>query len=736
MRILNLALILVHLSPACLQSATLPDSVNCSQNLICKLLKTDGLYTFGKELPVPQQEPVLMLRRLKTKNKLRCPRKQDCFPCVQVTLHLDLLESHVLDTDLDGEADKTGQHHRRHNGSTNELLKTHILLLTHGYASSHSVLIEVSLPHFHYQHSRTNGTLRVDCFPIALKGELHIRAFTRPQYQSMPELNYTHFGPSCSLNKPNNNIRLCQVPRLHVTKGLEEVVLHVSDVPAEQHFELWMYLNQTRGHKGIMDTSMSLAGPENVSINVSNVFPCLCLQAWIKGNDSPRTYLCPFTNDTEAWARAWAQSQLELTVYNGTSVSCFLSAPCDLPGELVPCWREDVLACHPLPPQFHVAITPHEIQELPGLRPHPNLCVQVRSKGRIFLQSCPPEETYQLTMQKLLLWETNSSLHALEQGNWVPIADAISTGLVSLEEALNKDMRSGECTQVWFAEDGGTIWACSLEKYLRTHWTLACIVALLGICSLLIVVLLKKDTLKGWLRILKEDYSAGGALPRRHILILHSPDHEGFERLVAALASILTRLQLTVSLELWSHGERDSLGPMQWLHAQRLRVLQEGGAIVLLFSQGAVAGCAEWLGWEQKGRVSHVNPDSSFLATLNCILPDFQAGKARDRYLVACFEELLPVDAIPDLFRSVPVYPLPSQVFNFLLALAGPDVGHEQRIRLKTHARWISKSLEHAVHECQQKAPLGLQQPLLLPLQLRDAQMKVLFSQSPETVTF
>lgn len=75
-------------------------------------------------------------------------------------------------------------------------------------------------------------------------------------------LLWNNIFPCCgyyySIIVDNSDVFSPTVPRLHVTKGLEEVVLHVSDVPAEQHFELWMYLNQTRGHKGIMDTSMSL----------------------------------------------------------------------------------------------------------------------------------------------------------------------------------------------------------------------------------------------------------------------------------------------------------------------------------------------------------------------------------------------------------------------------------------------------------------------------------------------
>uniref|UniRef100_A0A8C6V6S3 Interleukin-17 receptor C n=1 Tax=Naja naja TaxID=35670 RepID=A0A8C6V6S3_NAJNA len=188
-------------------------------------------------------------------------------------------------------------------------------------------------------------------------------------------------------------------------------------------------------------------------------------------------------------------------------------------------------------------------------------------------------------------------------------------------------------------------------------------------------------------------------LQGRQVLILYSPDHEGYERVVGILADALTQLQASVSLELWSRRELGSLGPMQWFHAQQRLVLQEGGVIVLLFSHGAVASCAEWLGWKQSFPRSSFKPDSTFLASLNCVLPDFLAGEARATYIVGCFEELLPVSEIPDFFCSVPVYPLPSQLFGFLLDLAGPRAGHKQRISLKRHAECIHKSLEQAVHE-------------------------------------
>ncbi|XP_054833688.1 interleukin-17 receptor C [Eublepharis macularius] len=716
MHILVLALILVHLPSACLLPENLPDSVSCTQDLGCQLLAGDVLCTQGEAVPMPELDPVLVLTEMKTRTILRCQQEQDCVPCVQVMLHLGL-----LGVKQDGRFGEAGAQPTRHH---KELLRMHVWLSAQTYPSFRCVLMEVWLPR---THNSSLGSLQFDCFPIALSGELRITAFTNPFYESVPVLNHTHYGPNCNWHKAKDNIQLCQVPSLEVFSGAKEAVLQVWDFPVPQPYHLWLYLNQTQGRKGL-NPPKELAGPENVSIPLSKVFPCLCLQIWPKTEDPPRTDLCPFARDTEALARAWAQSQLKLTVVRGT-LSLLLSAPCELPGELVPCWKGDQLACYPLHSRLHLTLTPNEIQEFPGLRPHPNLCVQVRSNRSIRLQSCLQEDLTR-SQQQLLLWETvspqgNSSFCLLEQGSWVPIAQAISTRNTILREALQNDMKSGDCLQVWHSEDSETdmLWACSLQKYSRTHWGLAWMMALLGVCCILLVLLLRKETLKGWLRILNEDYSSGGMLQRRPVLILYSPDNARFERLAGILAAALTQLHLSVSLELWSRAELGSLGPMQWLHAQRQQVLQGGGTIVLLFSHGAVAGCAEWLGWEEKGTLPPVHTDGIFLASLNCVMPDFLAGKARDNYMVACFEELLPVAEIPRLFHSVPIYQLPSQLFSFLLALAGPGVGHEQRNGLRRHVAWIGKSLERAVEECQQKKPSWQHSPLLPP-QPGDAQMK------------
>nr|XP_008103773.1 PREDICTED: interleukin-17 receptor C isoform X1 [Anolis carolinensis] len=733
---LALALVLLYPSSAALQPEAFLDTVSCSDGLSCRLLE-NALCIAGETEPDPETGPVLVLTEMSIRNKLRCQKHRDCILCVQVTLRLGLL-GEKDDTGIESPAQPdrgtsmTSTRLKKHNGKMEEFLQTHVLLSAETYPSSHCAEVEVLIPLGPRDwYNNTLGLLHFDCFPISISGELYVSASTSPPYLSSPVLQLTHFGPDCSWHEAKDALRLCQIPTMEVSVGLEEAVLRVWDIPEGQHFYLWLYLNQTSGLEGLSENVTLLTAPENVSLPISQVFPCLCLQVWPKVedyDDSPRTFLCPFTNSAEALSRAWAKSHLKVKAFRGV-LSCSFSAPCDLPGELVPCWKGEDLACHPLHPQLRKGLIRIELQEFPGLRPHPNLCVQVISKESTYLQSCLQEEIKENShsmRQDLLFWTTldsqgNFSAHVLEQGTWVHIAQAVSTRNGLLKEALQNDLQSGECMLMWQAEDGenGTLWTCSLEKYYRTRWILAWMITLFGLCSILFVLLLKKEALKGWLRLLKEDYGSRGALQGRHVLLLYSPDHVAFERLVGTLAGALTQLQVSVSLELWSRGELASLGPMQWLHAQRQHIMQAGGTVVLLFSPGAVTSCAEWLGWKQ----TDAKPDNTFLASLNCILPDFQTGKTKGRYIVACFEKLLAVNEIPGLFRSVPAYPLPSQLFAFLLALAGPGINYEQRSSLKRHAVWISKSLEHAVKECQQKEASWQYSPLL-PLQSADQQIK------------
>ncbi|NXF48906.1 I17RC protein, partial [Oceanites oceanicus] len=146
------------------------------------------------------------------------------------------------------------------------------------------------------------------------------------------------------------------------------------------------------------------------------------------------------TADAEAWERLWACSRLVLHT-EGQALTCSLSAPCDLPAELVPCWQpEPAGPCQALPGLQQPAMGQGP-QEFGGLQPHPNLCVQSRgslasgwglSAPRPPLADPPtPASPGALPgrADDLLLLEHrgNASLCALERGTCTPLASFAST---------------------------------------------------------------------------------------------------------------------------------------------------------------------------------------------------------------------------------------------------------------------------------------------------------------------
>ncbi|XP_030425603.1 interleukin-17 receptor C isoform X1 [Gopherus evgoodei] len=708
----------------------LPGSVSCSQGLSCRLLEDDVLCSPGAVGLA--SGPVLVPTQMTMESVLHCAAESDCSPCVQVKLQLAVLGPRE-EVAGEGTRDGPGMDALQHQDSGP--LRSWVLLSVRTYPSSRCVAIEVQLPRALAQPSNTVGSMWFHCFEAALRGELHVTSYTSPRYREV--LSQTHRVPDCSWPAAQAAIRQCQVPRLQVSVGTEHVVVQLQDVPVEQNFIVWFYWNQTLELKGLRTER----GTQNFSLPSAQLLPCLCLQVWPDIPDPPRISRCPFTQDPAAWTRLWAQAQLKLHL-TGERLSCSVSVPCVVPAELVPCWRlKRAGPCHELP-HLRQAVTVPSLHEFGTLQSHPNLCVQVWSVGQVQLMQCLQEGAMRGQPADFLLMETrdpqgNMLLCAVERGTCVPLGSStcMGVGVGALEQQLRWDVQSGQCLQVsamggrychthgcrwasngqlspqiWPAEGSlvGTGWACSLEKYLRARWALAWMGVLLSTFCILLLLLLKKENLKGWLKMLKEDYSSGAGLLRgRRILILYSPDHAGFEQLVSTLACALTRLQLVVSMELWSRAELCAIGPMQWFHAQRLRLLQEGGTVVLLFSRGAVAKCTEWLLWKPGELLPQDDPYSAFSASLNCILPDFLAGKAGGRYLVACFEDLLQPADIPELFRSVPIFMLPSQLPTFLLALAGTAAGREQKSGLKKHSLWISDSLQRAIKECQLQEPDG-----------------------------
>ncbi|XP_017357003.1 interleukin-17 receptor C isoform X3 [Cebus imitator] len=664
------------------------DATHCSPGLSCHLWDNDILCLPGDI--VPALGPVLVPTHLQTELVLRCGKETDCDLCVRVAVHLAVhghWEEHEDEKKFGGAADPGLEKPR------NASLQAQVVLSFQAYPTARCVLLEVQVPAALVQFGQSVGSVVYDCFEAALGSEVQIWSYTQPRYEK--KLNLTQQLPDCRGLEVRNSIRSCwALPWLNVSADGDNARL-VLNVSEEQHFSLFLYWKQVQGPPKPW-WQKNLTGPQIITLNHTDLVPCLCIQVWPLELDSFRTNICPFREDPRAHRNLWRAARLRLL----TLQSWRLEALCPLPAEAALCWQAPGGdPCQPLVPPLSWENITVNVLEFPLLEGHPNLCVQqVNSWEKLQLQECLWADSLGPLNDDVLLLETrgpqnNRSLCALEPSGCTSLPSRASTMAARLGEYLLQDLQSGQCLQLW-NDDLGALWACPMDKYSHKRWALVWLACLLFAAALSLFLLLRKDHAKGWLRLLKQDVHKGAAARGRAALLLYSADDSSFERLVGALASALCELPLRVAVDLWSRRELSAQGPVAWFHAQRRQTLQEGGMVVLLFSPGAVALCSEWL---QDGvSVPGANcPHDAFRASLSCVLPDFLQGRASGRYVAACFDRLLRPDAVPALFRTVPVFSLPSQLPDFLGALQRPSAPRPRRLRER--AEQVSRALQPAL---------------------------------------
>ncbi|XP_011915811.1 PREDICTED: interleukin-17 receptor C [Cercocebus atys] len=645
------------------------DATHCSPGLSCHLWDSDILCLPGDIVPAPG--PVLAPTHLQTELVLRCRKETYCDLCVRVAVHLAVhghWEEPEDEEKFGGAADSGVEEPR------NASLQAQVVLSFQAYPTARCVLLEVQVPAALVQFGQSVGSVVYDCFEAALGSEVRIWSYTQPRYEK--ELNLTQQLPDCRGLEVRNSIPSCwALPWLN---GVRDGVGAVSSWCQKGVCPQCLAEGQAHAHGG------DLSRPP---------FP---FQVWPLEPDSVRTNICPFREDPRAHQNLWRAARLRLL----TLQSWLLDAPCSLPAEAALCWQAPGGdPCQPLvPPLSWENVTVDKVLEFPLLKVHPNLCVQVNSWEKLQLQECLWADSLGPLKDDVLLLETrgpqdNRSLCALEPSGCTSLPSKASTRAARLGEYLLQDLQSGQCLQLW-DDDLGALWACPMDKYIHKRWALLWLACLLFAAALSLILLLKKDHAKGWLRLLKQDVRSGAAARGRAALLLYSADDSGFERLVGALASALCQLPLRVAVDLWSRREMSAQGPVAWFHAQRRQTLQEGGVVVLLFSPGAVALCSEWLQDGVSAPGAH-GPHDAFRASLSCVLPDFLQGRAPGRYVGACFDRLLHPDSVPALFRTVPVFSLPSQLPDFLGALQQPRAPRPGR--LQERAEQVSRALQPAL---------------------------------------
>ncbi|XP_035511754.1 uncharacterized protein wu:fl23c11 [Morone saxatilis] len=380
-------------------------------------------------------------------------------------------------------------------------------------------------------------------------------------------------------------------------------------------------------------------GKKERVISSNFVAPCLCFQVWWKGMEL-RKESCPFKNQSDALERMQHNVSVSLAETNmrdgGTGLSWNVSAPCRLEADVWLCKKD---------------LTGGQCEEVTGSR-------------------------------QRLHNDAQAGWSATRSGHW-------KTGefIVSSHPQL--------CVQIKIH---------GMESYLEPHcpfatsrwrWSLPLFIGLLLMFLAIVGAYFIQGVLKGYVwRWLKED-DVKGAVGGGHVVLLYPPDdNQALPELMSHLGSSLQALGFSVSLDLWSQAELSVLGPVPWLHSRLNRLQRQGGKVVLVLTQAAWIRAEEWgaRSWERntpRERNSNVEEEEAgrsntasspcgdvFTASLSCILADYLQGRAGERFMLVQFESLPPEPPggfwpLPELFRGLHVYSLPSQSLGFLTELAG-----------------------------------------------------------------
>ncbi|CAJ1084920.1 interleukin-17 receptor C isoform X1 [Xyrichtys novacula] len=563
---------------------------------------------------------------------LCCSDTQDCKPCLQITITIQ-----VVDTNETKEISEASGQHDNDDGT--------ISGNSSGEGSA-SVVVHLSSPgsldclktlSIKTRNSSLNQASQQHTVKLLLKnlifGSLigvrvssHSEGTDDVQNITIPPLEQV-----CSLNL-KRAVKDCGAPRFRVVPGHKrhEFLLQLENDTngLQEEIMFCMVRNNVFG-----EHLRWPADKTEIPIPSHSVAPCLCFQSWWKGKELRREF-CPFKDEQDAMEKM--QQNVSLSVVESqmregvVGLSWNVTAPCWLEAEVWPCMKDPV---------------GDHCEEVMGFR------------------------------QRLHSHE-HAGWRATRRGHWKTGEFNISSHPLLCIQLTIHGMKS-------YLEPH-----CPFTKP-RWRWVVPLLIALLLICIIILGAYLLQGVSHGYVwRWLKED-EVKGAVGGGHVVLLYPPDDDQvLLELMSHLGSSLQVLGFSVSLDLWSQSELGVLGPVPWLHSRLNRLKKQGGKVVLVLTQTAWVRAEEWgarscerdrdvkeVGGEGNNGVPSQGMDV-FTASLSCILADYLQGRAGERFMLVQFESLPPeppggFGPLPELFRGLHVYSLPSQSLGFLTELAG-----------------------------------------------------------------
>ncbi|XP_041080981.1 interleukin-17 receptor C-like [Polyodon spathula] len=686
-------------------------TVTCTQGLSCSVEVLSKLSPPGSVLSPPSS--VLLPILMDSETLLCCQRDGDCQPCLRVRISMSITgppgaegegsggagldDAFSDDSDLEQDEEVEGEE-----GDSGLRRGSVPPEPSHTAPLRATVMVCVVTPPSTGQWLRVTltsnstapgpvGTVQLDSVPVPVGSEVRLTALS--QYQGS-SFELIHSVPGCSHRDLQRTVKRCAVPTVNTTIDWERGVAKLRlDGTDRSHTHAMVCLMQRIGER--CQASWRLNHTQVQHIPFRDITPCLCFQYyWCGIHDAVRRQSCPFSNHTEFQENVWRNSSLTVTrtvtLLHGTALSWLFTAPCRVEAEVWLCWWSGKGGS--------------ECREIQGSRkrlekqgeflnvdPHPSLCVQaqVPGMGQILDHQCPfaasdPQWTVNPSLrgQTLTVKLSHNSTPVSLCKRTGPNCTLVNTSQTGYWELQLHDPGSSDCLEAWRTDVSFSprVLICPADLAHRWRWTLPLLLCLVLLSLGVLTAVLLRRSFNNWIqRVWKRRASFKGTLGGGPVLLLYPLEESvSLPVLVSSLGSCLADLGFSVSLDLWSRTELCSLGPVPWLHSRLAQLQQDGGKAVLILTQGAWEQAERWV--QHPGSRTRQIQNSSdpcldvFSASLSCILADFLQGRAGERFVLAQFETpLLRVfkhEGLPEIFKGIPLYSLPSQSLAFLTELS------------------------------------------------------------------
>ncbi|XP_023285288.1 uncharacterized protein LOC111672188 isoform X1 [Seriola lalandi dorsalis] len=580
---------------------------------------------------------------MQLKVMLCCSAAQDCEPCLQIIITVQEVDNTREVSEESGERteeDELFGMNQMADGSGNivplEPRALRVCLSSPGtteiwktleFKLSHSSLVQASQQLTHKEVNTGQKMQLLLTEKVMFGSPVVVQVYAHPTYH-IQNVTIPSLEEVCSMDL-EMAVKDCDAPRLRAETDHKRnvVVLHLENTNATQD-DLMCQIMRNEMPGQILEWPK---GKREMIISSNLVAPCLCFQVRWKGKAFRREF-CPFKNQQDALERMQHNVSVSMEEFQmregGTGLSWNVTAPCRLEAEVWLC-KKDVAG--------------GQCEEVMGSR------------------------------QRL---HSHAGWSATHNGHWKTGEFNVSSHPLLCVQIKIHGMKSYLEPQCLFATS-------------RWRWSLPLLIGLLLMCLAILGAYFIQGVLKGYVwRWLKED-DVKGAVGGGHVVLLYPPDDDQvLPELMCHLGSSLQALGFGVSLDLWSQTELSVLGPVPWLHSRLDRLKKQGGKVVLVLTQATWIRAEEWgaRSWEknrdrEKEEAGRSYPASSpcvdvFSASLSCILADYLQGRAGERFMLVQFESLPPeppggLRPLPELFRGLHVYSLPSQSLGFLTELAG-----------------------------------------------------------------